>query len=31
MGTKFGIFNYATKRLGGWIDVDSFDYNVTEK
>ena len=27
MGTRFAIFNYATKSLGGYIDVDSFDYN----
>lgn len=26
MGTKFAIFNYATKSEGGYIDVDSFDY-----
>ena len=26
MGTKFAIFNYATKRSGGYIDVDRFDY-----
>ena len=31
MGSKFAIFNYATKRLGGYIDVDSFNYSVTEK
>lgn len=24
MGTKFAIFNYATKELGGYIDVDQF-------
>ena len=27
MGTKFGIFCYATKKVGGYIDVDSFDYH----
>ena len=27
MGTKFAIFNYATKQLGGYIDVDWFHYN----
>ena len=31
MGSKFAIFNYATKKAGGYVDVDSFDYDVTEK
>lgn len=26
MGSKFAIFNYATKNLGSYIDVDFFDY-----
>ena len=26
MGTKFGIFNYATKASGGYVDIDSFNY-----
>ena len=26
MGSKFAIFNYATKSLGGYVDVDCFDY-----
>jgi beta-xylosidase len=26
MGTKFGIFNYATKQRGGSIDVNAFNY-----
>ena len=26
MGSKFAIFNYATKTKGGYIDVDRFDY-----
>lgn len=26
MGTKFAIFNYATKKLGGYVDVDEFIY-----
>lgn len=26
MGTKFAIFNYATKSLGGHVDVDYFHY-----
>jgi len=28
MGTKFAIFNYATKSLGGYVDVDFFEYCV---
>jgi beta-xylosidase len=31
MGSKFGIFCYATKKKGGFIDVDSFDYKVVDK
>ena len=31
MGTKFGIFNYATKKKGGYVDVDEFAYSKTEK
>lgn len=27
MGTKFAIFNYATKQAGGWIDVDWFHFD----
>ena len=26
MGSKFAIFNYATKKLGGYVDVQSFEY-----
>ena len=26
MGTKFAIFCYATKKPGGYVDVDRFDY-----
>ena len=26
MGSKFAIFNYATKKAGGYVDVDSFNY-----
>lgn len=26
MGTKYAIYNYATKTLGGYVDVDFFDY-----
>ena len=31
MGSKFAIFNYATKKSGGYVDVDCFAYDVTEK
>lgn len=31
MGTKFGIFNYATKKVGGYVDVDYFKYSCEEK
>ena len=30
MGTKFGIFNYATKKVGGYVDVDFFRYSKNE-
>ena len=26
MGTKFGIFCYATKKVGGYVDIDEFKY-----
>ena len=26
MGSKFAIFNYATKKMGGYVDVESFEY-----
>ena len=26
MGTKFGIFCYATKKKGGYVDIDEFNY-----
>ena len=26
MGSKFAIFNYATKKAGGYVDIDAFDY-----
>lgn len=26
MGTRFAIYNFATRQPGGWVDVDSFDY-----
>ena len=28
MGTKFGLFAYATKELGGWVDVDAFVFST---
>lgn len=28
MGSKFAIFNYATKSVGGYVDVDYFDYQL---
>lgn len=28
MGTKFGIFNYATKKKGGYVDVLDFKYSL---
>ena len=31
MGTKFGIFCYATKKKGGYVDIDEFKYNKTEE
>jgi hypothetical protein len=27
MGSKFALFNYATKRLGGAVDFDFFEYS----
>jgi len=27
MGSKFGIFCYATKKAGGYVDIDHFKYN----
>lgn len=29
MGTKFGLFNYATKTAGGHVDFDCFDFACT--
>ena len=29
MGSKFAVFNYATEQIGGYIDVDFFEYNRT--
>lgn len=30
MGSKFAIFNYATKSLGGYVDVDFFKYKIVQ-
>lgn len=30
MGSKYAIFNYATKAIGGYIDVDYFDFKQSE-
>lgn len=27
MGTRYAIFNYATRQMGGYIDIDGFQYN----
>ena len=27
MGSKFGIFCYATKKKGGYVDIEAFEYN----
>ncbi|MDR0982752.1 MAG: glycoside hydrolase 43 family protein [Culturomica sp.] len=29
MGTRFAIFNYATKAKGGYVDIDFFNYKRT--
>lgn len=31
MGTRYAIFNYATRKTGGYIDIDYFTYNKTKK
>ncbi len=31
MGSKFAVFNYATKNTGGFVDVDFFRINETGK
>ena len=31
MGTKFALFNYATKELGGYVDIDFFHYTKDGK
>ena len=30
MGSKFGIFCYATKKAGGYVDIDAFNYAVVK-
>lgn len=27
MGTRFAVYNYATRQPGGYVDVDSFEYH----
>ena len=31
MGTKFGLFCYATKKAGGYVDIDEFCYEKASK
>ena len=31
MGTKFGLFCYATKKAGGFVDIDEFCYQKASK
>jgi beta-xylosidase len=31
MGTKFGIFCYATQKAGGYVDIDEFCYQKAKK
>jgi beta-xylosidase len=31
MGTKFGLFCYATKKAGGYVDIDQFDYKKSSQ
>lgn len=31
VGTKFALFNYATKSLGGFVDIDFFEYQHIKK
>lgn len=30
MGTRFALFNYATREKGGYVDVDFFEYENSE-
>ena len=31
MGTRYAIFNYATKAIGGYVDINKFEYSKSEK
>lgn len=31
MGTRFAIYNFATKSAGGYVDVDSFEYTRSQQ
>ena len=31
MGSRYALFNYATKQVGGYVDIDSFSYQKTEQ
>jgi beta-xylosidase len=31
MGSKFAIFNYATKKAGGYVDIDAFNYQRNDQ
>ena len=28
MGSRYALFNYATRQSGGYVDIDRFDYNL---
>lgn len=31
MGTRYALFNYATRQAGGYVEMDNFCYSKTEK
>lgn len=31
MGSRFAIFNYATRNTGGYVDIDYFHFQCDEK
>ena len=31
MGTRYAIFNYATKDAGGYVDINKFEYSKSAK
>ena len=31
MGTRYAIFNYASRKTGGYVDIDYYTYNRTEQ